>query len=368
MFQKNSIHLDFLLPCCLVIIMSPKRIIIFGYAGSVHILKWANSLKERGFQVRVISLGSEMIDGIDVVTFPRAGKLSYIKHASKAAKAALDFNPDIIHVHYAGGYGLWGLKTKFHPLVVSVWGSDIVTLPKSFYYRYLVKRVLSKADIITATSKSLSKTTIKLAPSVVDKMKIIPFGVKIPKENIDFPNENETSAIYIKHLHSIYGPDILIKATAIVIKKFREFRLTMCGTGPLENELKQLIKTYKLENNIKMIGQVENSSIYDLLEKHHFMVMPSLEEGFGVAAVESFACSRPVVATNVGGIPEIVTDGKNGYLINPNDVQKLADAMIKMISDKNKMIQMGRNGYQVAKQRFDWEKSVDQMIEVYENL
>ncbi len=98
------------------------------------------------------------------------------------------------------------------------------------------------------------------------------------------------------------------------------------------------------------------------------MVMPSLKEGFGVAAVEAFACSRPVVATNVGGIPEIITDGKNGYLVNPNNMQELADAMIKMISDKKLMIQMGLNGYKVAKEKFDWSKSVKQMIEIYKEL
>ncbi len=352
----------------LVMIMQNKRLVIFGYSGSIHIKKWAKSLAERGYHVRVISLDGDDIDGVDVIRFKRIGKLSYFIHAANASKAALEFKPDIVHVHYAGGYGIWGVKTKFHPLVLSVWGSDVETLPKSFFYRPFIRAILSQADKITATSNSLIQSTLKIQNDVLHKTTTIPFGVPIPEASYDFTDLKKPSAIYMKHLETIYAPDILIKATVIVVEKFQNFRLTICGDGSLKNSLQQLVQKLHLENHITFTGYIDNKKVYELIRKHHFMVMPSLKEGFGVAAVEAFACCRPVVATNVGGIPEIVTSGQNGFMVDPNNVEQLANAMMKMISDKEMMIEMGRNGYEVAKQKFDWKKCVDQMVDVYQSF
>jgi len=310
--------------------MKDKRLVVFGYSGSIHVKKWVRSLAERGYNIRVISLGGDEISGIDIVRFKRQGKLSYFRHSAKAVRAAMEFKPDIIHVHYAGGYGIWGVRTKFHPLALSVWGSDVETLPKSFFYRRFIKSVLHNADIITATSASLKKSTINVLESTVSKTKVIPFGVMIPEKLSEFPEAEQISALYLKHLKSIYAPDILIQATAIVIKKYPSFKLTMCGDGSLKDELHNLVKQLEVETNIVFEGAVDHSKVYSLIQQHHFMVMPSLQEGFGVAAVEAFACSRAVVATNVGGIPEIVTDKQNGLLVEPNNIEALADAMGKI--------------------------------------
>ncbi len=230
--------------------MSAKRIVIFGYSGSIHIQKWTTSLSKRGFHILVISLDGDDIPGIEVVKFRRFGKLSYFRHASKAARTALEFKPDIIHVHYAGGYGIWGAKTKFHPLVVSVWGSDIESLPKSIFYRPFIKSALSQADQITATSESLKKTTISLLEKSQNKIEVVPFGVTVLESTSKFPTTDYVSAIYLKHLKTIYAPDILIKATATVVQKFSNFQLTICGDGILKDNLIQLVQDLELENNV----------------------------------------------------------------------------------------------------------------------
>ena len=348
--------------------MSQKRIVIFGYAGSTHVYKWSKALSARGYDIRVISLGNEMIDGVDVVNFPKSGKFSYFKYASQASKSALEFNPDIIHVHFAGGHGLWGLKTNFSPIVVSVWGSDITEAPNSFINKLLVTKILKRATKITTTSQLLLNSTVKFLPSTSKKVSVIPFGVPIPEEIFEFPNDENISAVYLKQLEAVYAPDILIKAVALVTKKFPSFKLTMGGDGSLKSDLIKLINELKLEENVSIIGFYDNKKIYDLIRKHHLLIMPSLKEGFGVAAVEAFACARPVIASNVGGIPEIVTDGLNGFLVSPGNIQELADTIIKMISDKEQMIKMGRSGYESVKSKYDWEKSVDQMEEVYKSL
>ena len=348
--------------------MSKKRIVIFGYSGSIHVKKWALSLQQRGYSIRVISLDGDEIPGVEVIRLHRKGKLSYFLQAKDAVQKALEFQPEIIHVHYVGGYGIWGVKTKFHPMLVSVWGSDIESLPKSIFYRPFIKSALTKADLITATSESLKKSTLALDNTLKNKIEIVPFGVHIPESYIEISDKNYCSAIYLKHLHSVYAPEILIEATAIVIENFPSFKLTLCGDGPLKESLIELSNSLNLQKHIQFVGQIENRKVPELIQQHGFMVMPSLKEGFGVAAVEAFACGRPVVATNVGGIPEIVTDSINGYLVQPNNIQELADAMIKLISDKNRMIEFGKNGYESVRKRYDWERCVDKMEKVYNSL
>ena len=98
------------------------RLVIFGWADSAHVQRWAKSLQERDWAVRVVSLGPDMIDGVDTVAIPRGGRLSYLTRSRAAARAALEFKPDIVHIHYVGGFGLWGIRAGFHPLVASVWG------------------------------------------------------------------------------------------------------------------------------------------------------------------------------------------------------------------------------------------------------
>ncbi|KAA3632344.1 MAG: glycosyltransferase family 4 protein [Calditrichaeota bacterium] len=346
--------------------MPNKRILIFGHAESTHIYKWSTSLAKRGYQVRIVSFGTKEIEGVDVVTIPKKNKSSYFSSMFLAKKYALEFKPDIVHVHYAGGYGIWGLHTDIRPTLVSVWGSDINESAKKFPNNYFIKKLLSKAAFVTSTSDSLKSNTIELLPSVKEKIITIPFGVRIPETQFEFPDSKNPSAVYLKQLEPIYAPDLLIKATRKVVAKFPDFKLNIGGEGTMKQQLQDLIDSLKLNANVSIIGFYDNQKIYDLIKEQSFLVMPSLQEGFGVAAVEAFACSRPVVATNVGGIPEIVTDNQNGYLVEPNNVDALADAMIRMLSNRENMIKMGQNGYKVAKEKYDWEKSVAQMVELYE--
>ena len=347
--------------------MSNKRILIFGYSSSSHIRKWVTSLAERGYQIRLISLAGENIEGIDTICIPRKNKLSYFSTYKQVVKYTLDFKPDIIHAHYVGGYGFWGMMSKIHPFIVSVWGSDVNELPKNKFNKYLIKKILLKADYVTATSNYLLETTIGIQNQVSSKSKVIPFGVRIPEPKTSENTLNQ-NALFLKHLEKVYAPDILIKATKRVIQKIPGFKLTIAGDGTMKAELIQLIQKLGLNNVVTLAGYISHEHIYNLMRKHDFFVMPSLQEGFGVAAVEAFACSRPVVATNVGGIPEIVTDNVNGYLVEPNDIDALADAMIRMLSNKDTMIKMGQNGYKIAKEKYDWEKSVDQMVGIYESV
>lgn len=348
--------------------MSKKRIVIFGWSSSVHVQRWVKGLTDRGYEMKVISCGGDKIESIPTTVFPRDSRWAYFKYAKAAAREAMEFKPDLVHVHYAGGFGLWGNKIKKIPYLLSVWGSDIVDLPEMPHYRFFIKRSLKKADKISATSRMLKERVSELVRSAEKKTEIIPFGVEVPNEVAPPPSDFELKICYIKGHRNIYGPDVLLEALAEVKKVFPKISLSMAGEGEITDRLKRMTERLGLTSEVTFSGFIDNNVIYDFIRQHHIMVMPSLRESFGVAVLEASACGRPVIASNVGGVPEVVKDGETGYLIKPNDPSLLAQTILRFTGNPALIEEMGQNGYNFIKENYSWEKSLDMMSDLYERM
>ena len=166
----------------------------------------------------------------------------------------------------------------------------------------------------------------------------------------------------------IYGPDVLLRALSKVKKVIPDIVLNMAGEGEATTAITKMITDLGLEKNVHLVGFIENDQLYDFYSQQHLMIMPSHKEAFGVAAVEASACGRPVIATDVGGIPEVLVDGTTGLLIPKGDHERLAEAIIKLASDADLMNRMGRAGYDFVSANYSWDKSLDLMTELYERL
>ena len=345
----------------------PGRVVIFGWAESIHIQKWVQGLSERGWHIRLISLGGVPVAGIDTVNLPRQGKLSYLWRQSEAVRKAREFKPDLIHVHYAGGYGLWGVKCDFAPLVVSVWGSDIVGLSRHPVRRMIVSRTLKKATRISATSDYLRQTCVSLLPEASQKISVIPFGVELPEQVAPMPDPPVRLCFIKLHRH-VYGPDILLRALAAVRREVPDIKLTMAGAGEMTPQLERMVQKLDLEPNVKFVGLIPHERIYSLLQEHHIMVMPSREEAFGVAVLEAAACGRPTIASRVGGVPEVIRDNETGLLVPPGDEAALAQALLRLVRDPETCRRMGEAGRALVQKEYLWNDSLNRMSQLYENV
>jgi glycosyltransferase involved in cell wall biosynthesis len=336
----------------------------------VHVQRWARGLSQRGYQVKVVSLGGEPLDSVETCILPRHGKWSYLLHASQAAREAKAFKPHLVHVHYAAGFGLWGLRLKFTPTIVSVWGADIMDFPSNRFFRALTKRVLRQANHVTATSNLLKKVVLQLTPDTDRKITVIPFGVIVPPEIVCPPLSSSVKLCFLKTHRPKYGPDILLRALAQVKEVIPGIILSIAGEGELTQDLKRMTSELELGENVRFVGSVPNPEVYTFLRQHHIMVMPSVmdSESFGVAALEASACGRPVIASNVGGVPEVVLDGATGILVPPKDPHQLAEAIISLAQDAGRREEMGKAGHEFVKQRYSWERSLDMMCDLYERL
>ncbi|MEA2031118.1 MAG: glycosyltransferase family 4 protein, partial [candidate division Zixibacteria bacterium] len=287
---------------------------------------------------------------------------------SAAVREALDFKPDLIHVHYVTGFGLWGIRSRFSPTVVSVWGSDLMMAEKEWFRKRITIKALSQAQHITATSHFLKKQTARISPRNTDKITIIPFGVTPIMQVEPLPPISSLRLCYIKSHKSVYGPDVLLKAMAIVKPELPNLMLSLAGHGNITRELRMMVNELDLTDSVNFVGFVKNSDIYDFISRHHVMVMPSRREAFGVAALETGICGRPVIATNVGGIPEVVHDNKTGLLVPPDDPEALAKAIMKLGKNTDQIKRMGDEGHDFVRDNFSWDQSLDKMTDLYERL
>ena len=347
-----------------------RKIIILGYSGSVHIIRWARGLARRRYDITVISLGGDKIDDVETVILPESPsrKLGYFKHAGRVKTIIKNIRPDLLHSHYATGFGLWGMHSGYHPHIISVWGADVIDFPNNRFKKALLKRILRSADHITATSRFLKDKTRELFPDIDDKTDVIPFGVDIPDIIKKHEKKDRTRLVFIKAHRGKYGPDILIEAVARAVKGGHRIHLTMAGEGEMTDALKQKVKDLRLDDYVNFTGFIENTGMPEFLAIHDIMVMPSVmeSESFGVAVLEASAVGLPVIASNIGGVPGVLKDGETGILVPPGDVSKLADTIIRLADNAEVQKKMGEAGRKFVADNYRWDKCLDKMSALYE--
>jgi glycosyltransferase involved in cell wall biosynthesis len=141
-------------------------------------------------------------------------------------------------------------------------------------------------------------------------------------------------------------------------------RLNIVGEGPLRRRLEQEVVELGLQGKVFFLGKCSQADVVGELTKARAVVLPSLTEGLGLAAMEAMFCGLPVVASNVGGIPDLVKDGETGYLVPPGDDAALADRILRLLGDRKAADAMGTKGREFVKTRF----SARRYVEGYQEL
>ena len=349
------------------------RLCFLAPGNSIHTHRWVEYMSDRGHQVHLITFHKgDKIHKVEAHYLSSPSKLIYPFFLSKIRFLIKIINPDILHAHYASSYGLLGACSGFHPFVVSVWGWDVINFPRvSFLHRLLVKYALRKADHITATSKMLASTTAELT-GVSDKVTVIPFGVDLLsfQERTDSSQKMEITIGIVKTLLPKYGIEYLIRAFSLVEKKFRNLNLMIVGTGPLRDNLHRLAQELGCVEKVYFVGQVPYSRVPEYLSKMDIFVVPSVDESesFGVAAVEASACGLPIIASKVGGLPEVVVDKSTGLIVPPKDPSAIAEALVHLIENPDLRQEYGRRGREFVMRNYNWQENALRMEKLYREI
>jgi glycogen(starch) synthase len=164
------------------------------------------------------------------------------------------------------------------------------------------------------------------------------------------------------------GFDLALNAFVLLRDSFPHTRLIIAGDGPARPALEQQAAKLDLAEFVQFVGWVTPDRVPALMNTATVVVMPSRHEGFGLVALEAALMARPIVATRVGGLPEVVAHQQTGLLVEQDDSKALAGAISALLADPNMAAQLGQAGYRRAQQLFRWECHVDAYTALYQKL
>ena len=332
------------------------KIAFLAPLSSIHTIRWANVFAEHGHEVHVISMHNLSVDqlhqGVCAHMLPLKAPLGYYLNVWAIKSILKRIKPDVLNAHYASGYGTLARLSGYHPLVLSVWGSDVYDFPYESHIKMsIIQKNLDAADIICSTSEVMKKQTESLLRSS-KKIFVTPFGIDTTKFT---PKKNFAEEVHVigtvKTLAPQYGINTLIKAFAIVANKLvdKSLKLVIAGDGLQGTELVNLAASLGIADKCEFLGKIPHNKVPEVLHSFDIYVALSENESFGVAILEASACGLPVIVSDAGGLPEVVENGVTGIVVPKHDPKAAAEAILQLIRCDKKRKIYGQNGIQRVK-------------------
>ncbi|HWN19796.1 MAG TPA: glycosyltransferase [Gemmatimonadales bacterium] len=372
-------------------------------------------LVQRGHSVTVVTPGDptlareDAFDGVKIVRFPlelpadltygrvaqsrvtllgRVARLAvmanYLEAQYRAIMAeAREGQADVIHAHWAIPTGpaavLAARKLKI-PSIITMHGGDVYVNPEQgydfptrWYVRPALRWTLRHAGALTAITEDCRQHALR-AGAPDERIRLVFNGTDLrrfsPEEN---GGRSETrfgpNMIFAcRQLFPRKGIRFLIEAAAQLKPRFPDLKVVLAGDGFERPELVRLAEGLGLGGDVTFLGWVPNTELPPYYRAAAVSVIPSLEEGFGIPAAEAMGCEVAVVASDAGGLPEVVENGVTGLVVPRGDSTALAQAIASLLADPERRRAMGQAGRIRALQMFDWDRSAAQFEQIYREV
>jgi L-malate glycosyltransferase len=357
-----------------------------GIVGS----ELGKELAARGHIVHFISsaLPTRLTELSDRVRFHEVEMMSYplFEHqpytlalATKMAKVAETEDLDLLHVHYAIPHSISAilaresLKPKRRlPVITTLHGTDITLVGADRSYLPITRYGIVQSDGVTAISNYLKEATKEIFH--FDDIKVIPNFVcpddytrhANPELRQTLAPNGESLLVHVSNFRPVKRPVDCVEILARVLKQNVHARLVMVGDGSERTNAEHRARCLGVYDRISFVGK--QPKIVDYLSVSDVLLLPSDQESFGLAALEAMACEVPVVASRVGGVPEVVDDGETGFLSQVGDVEKMARDAARLLVDKDLHEQMGKSAREAALSRYRTDIVIPQYLQFYENV
>ena len=176
---------------------------------------------------------------------------------------------------------------------------------------------------------------------------------------------NEPCALFVGSLIPRKGLPFLVEAAEKIVKEYRETKFIIVGEGPLRNQLQRKLGAANLSGNFTFLGNVKGDTLPAIYNCADVFALPSIQEGQGIVLLEAQASAKPVVAFDIGGVNEAVRNGETGLLVKRDSPENLADAIMRLLSDKTLREKMGANGRKFVTENFTWDICALKMLDIY---
>lgn len=357
-----------------------------GIVGS----ELGRDLAERGHNVhfissvlptRVTQLGERVhFHEVEMMSYPLFEHQPYdLALATKMATVMRSEKLDVLHVHYAIPHSISAIlaresikQKRYVPVITTLHGTDITLVGADRSYLPITRYGLQQSDGVTAVSKFLKRATIETFD--FDEIEVIPNFIcavhykrleNSPLRDELAPN-GEKLLVHVSNFRAVKRPIDCVEIFAKVKEQGEKVRLVMVGDGPERSATYYRAEQLNVLSDVVFVGKQANIS--DYLGVSDVFLLPSELESFGLAALEAQACELPVIATRIGGIPEVVNDGETGFLSDIGDVKKMTQDVLTLLRDEDKRRAFGVRGRELAIERYSTDKIIPQYIAFYEKI
>ena len=305
-----------------------------------------------------------------------------VKAILKVRKILKQIKPNIVYLHSskAGAIGRIALALNFKTKILYnahgwYFNAQISNIKKKIFV--VIEKILAvKTNKIINISKSEHESALKHKIAPEKKMCVIENGIDFTKfENNDKYREETRKKYHVKNDEIVIGvvgrlteqkdPLTMIKAFELVHKENRNVRLMYVGSGNLEEDVKQYAKEKNILDKIIITGWVDDVEQY--IPAFDIAVLPSKWEGFGLVLIEYMACDKPIIATNVGGISDIIENFKNGILCSVQDYKTIGETIIKLIKNENLKKQIIYQN-KVYREKYNIQNVINNHIKIYKEV
>src|SRR5215510_6394964 len=256
--------------------------------------------------------------------------------ASRMAEVAESYSLDVLHVHYAIPHSISAMLARQMmapmrklPFITTLHGTDITLVGTDPSYFPITKFSIEQSDGITSISDYLRAQTVDVF-GVRKEIRVIKNFVNCDLYHADDTRRDERLLIHLSNFRTVKRPQDCIRILAEV-RKTCPARLLMVGDGPERGPCEHLARELKVYEHVSFVGK--QNHVERIIPLAHILLMPSEMEAFGLVALEAMACGVVPVATRVGGVPELITDGEDGYLEAVGDIQAQAARVVALLSD-----------------------------------
>ena len=284
---------------------------------------------------------------------------------------------DILHVHYAIPHASAAYMAQQIlkdqgveiPFVTTLHGTDITLVGKDPSFEPVINFSINKSNRVTAVSENLKKETFELF-DIKNNIEVIPNFICLKEYKLDnndyykkrFAPKNEKVICHVSNFRKVKRIEDVIIAFEGISKKM-DIKLLLVGDGPERARLEQISRNSKFSKNIFFLGSLKSTK--EVLNISDLFILPSSKESFGLSALEAMACGVPVIASDSGGIPEVISHGESGLLNSVGDTYQMTKNALKLLSNDSLLERFKTNAYQQA-MKFDIEVILPKYEKLYE--
>ena len=317
---------------------------------------------------------------VEMMSYPLFEHQPYdLALATKMATVARAEKLDLLHVHYAIPHSISAIlaresikQKRFVPVITTLHGTDITLVGADRSYLPITRYGLQQSNGVTAVSRFLKQATIETFD--FDEIEVIPNFIcschykRLPESTLrdELAPNGEKLLVHVSNFRPVKRPLDCVEIMAKVKAKWGKAKLIMVGDGPERSACYYRAEQLNIKDETVFVGKQAN--IADYLGIADVFLLPSELESFGLAALEAEACEVPVIATRIGGIPEVVTDGETGFLSEIGDTEKMSDDVMKFLNDEEMRVTFGTKARELAVSRYSSELVIPQYIKFYEKV